>query len=136
MASDDSFQNRRLPGAFPTWPEIRDRVERFVEENREIARIETIGRSAEGRKICAVFVTDNAQSARKKEIVLIVMGRHGDELGTRTVGLRLLEWLSSPQASDILVHQQIVQHLPGFHKVAFQGLVDHVLDVLGLCRGS
>jgi len=108
MASDDSFQNRRLPDAFPTWPEIRDRVERFVEKNREIARIETIGRSAEGRKICAVFVTDNAQSVHKKEIVLIVMGRHGDELGTRTVGLRLLEWLSSPQARDILVHQQIV----------------------------
>lgn len=106
--SGSSLQHSLSPGAFPTWVEIRDWVEQFVVRNQEIARIETIGRSKEGRDIRAVHLTDYACPANNKETVLIIMGRHGDELGTRTVGPGLLEWLSLQLSKEILARQQII----------------------------
>jgi len=94
--------------AFPTWPQIRDHVERFAEMNRSIARIETIGYSEEGGRIRTVYVTDPAFSMKDKEIALIILGRHGDELGTRAVAIRLLDWLSSKNAAETLSKQQII----------------------------
>lgn len=108
MTSGSSFLNRRSPVSFPTWSEIRDRVEWFAQKNGDIARIETIGHTEEGKDIRAVLVTSAAHPDQNKEIVLIVMGRHGDELGTRTVGLQLLEWLASPEAREVLANQQII----------------------------
>jgi hypothetical protein len=90
MTYDDYFQNKQSLNTFPTWRQIRDRMEWFVEKNREIARIETIGCTVEDRKIQAVLVTDPAHPIHDKEIVLIIMGRHGDELGTLQSALRLL----------------------------------------------
>jgi len=83
-------------------------VERFAQTNADITQIETIGHTAEGRAIRAVFVTNTDHPDQNKEIVLIVFGRHGDELGTRTVGLQLLEWLASPEARDVLINQQVI----------------------------
>ena len=108
MTFASSSHNRRSKAPFPAWPEIRDRVERFAEKNPAIARIETIGSTEEGRAIRAVLVTDHACPAQNKEIVLIVMGRHGDEPGSPAVGLGLLDWLSSRAAVDILTNQLII----------------------------
>lgn len=83
-------------------------MEEFVQANGDIARIETIGHTAKGRAIRAVMATSAAHPDQNKEIVLVVFGRHGDELGTRTVGLQLLEWLASPEARDVLVNQQVI----------------------------
>ena len=94
--------------SYPSWPELRDRVEQFARKNSHIAHIETIGRTIEGRDVRAVIVTDKGNALENKEIVLVVMGRHGDELGTRAVALRLLEWLSSGQAKSILANQVII----------------------------
>ncbi len=108
MTSGNSLLHRRSPVSIPTWQEIRDRVERFAQKNSDIARIETIGHTEEGKEIRAVLVTSAAHPDQNKEIVLIVIGRHGDELGTRTVGLHLLEWLAAPEARDVLINQQVI----------------------------
>jgi hypothetical protein len=94
--------------SFPSLEKIYEVVDRFVEENSEIAHMESVGRSDENRDVMAVHVTDKSRPVAEKEVSLIVCGRHGNELGTRTVGLGLLEWLTSERASEIREKQQII----------------------------
>jgi hypothetical protein len=108
MRCGNYLKHRHALNAFPTWPQIRDYVEWFAETNHDIAQIETIGHSKEGRVIRAISVTDSAHSIEDKEIALIILGRHGDELGTRAVAIRLLEWLASQNAVETLSRQQII----------------------------
>ena len=94
--------------SFITYSEIRDYVEKFVDRNKEIAFLEKIGLSDEGREIQAVHITDQNQPIDNKEVVLIIIGRHGDELGTRVVGPMILKWLASWEAGNILKCQHII----------------------------
>jgi hypothetical protein len=93
--------------AFIPYEEIDHWVEEYV-NHHEIARAETIGQSNEGRDIKAIHVTDNGLPVDDKEVVLIVIGRHGDELGTRVIGPALLEWLASEEAKAIIERQHII----------------------------
>ena len=91
-----------------TYEEIEKWIEQYENKNREIASVESIGYSDEGRAIKAVHVTNNAVPISDKEIVLIIIGRHGDELGTRVVGPSVLEWLASNAAKEIRDRQHII----------------------------
>jgi hypothetical protein len=94
--------------SFPSYEELYELLESMVVKNRDLAWFETIGLSLEGRKIRAINVSNKDIPIENKEIVLIVCGRHGDEIGTRVVGLFLLEWLLSGEANHILKYQHII----------------------------
>ena len=94
--------------SFISYEEISNWVEQYVNSNKKIAYVEIIGQSNEGRDIKAIHVTNNALPIDDKEVALIIIGRHGDELGTRVVGPALLEWLASKEAKRTLDCQHII----------------------------
>ena len=82
------------------YEEIDNWIEQYENNNRTIASVERIGYSDEGRDIKAVHVTNNSVPLSKKKIALIIIGRHGSELGTRVIGPSVLEWLTSKAAQE------------------------------------
>ena len=93
---------------YPSYTRLRDLIESMVQQNNNLAWAETIGYSQEGREIRAIHITDRKTPIEKKEIALVICGRHGDELGTRVVGPFLLEWLCSEKADSLLKNQYII----------------------------
>lgn len=94
--------------SFISYEEIEKWIEQYVDNNKEIAYIEIIGQSNEGKDIKAVHVTDSTLPINEKEVALIIIGRHGDELGTRVVGPALLDWLASKDAKETIDCQHII----------------------------
>jgi len=95
----DSFLNYEI---------LEDWVEAYVSNHEEIARSEVIATSAEGRPIRAVHITNADLPDNDKETALVIVGRHGNEIGTRVVGPAVLEWLASDAAKEILDRQHII----------------------------
>jgi len=95
-------------GKIISYDEIDNRVGQFINKNKDIAYEEIIGKSDEGRDIKAIHITNKTIKIMEKEIVLIIFGRHGDEIGTRVVGLALLDWLASKDAKKIRDNQHII----------------------------
>ena len=108
---------------YPSYTELHELLESMVLQNDNVAWAETIGNSPEGREIRAIHVTNREIPIEKKEIALVICGRHGDELGTRVVGPFLLDWLCSAKADSLLKHQHIIlvpiANPDGCAKVAF-----------------
>jgi hypothetical protein len=94
--------------SFPSLDEIYQGLDQFADTNSDIARIESLGLSAEDREIKAAYVTDNSIPAEKKEVALVICGRHGQELGTRVVGPALLDWLASAEGEETRQHQLVI----------------------------
>jgi hypothetical protein len=94
--------------SFLSYSEIVEWLFQFAEQNKAIVKLEVIGLSDEGREIHAVHVTNKANSIENKEVVLIILGRHGDEIGTRVVSKALLAWLASPEATRYVDNQHII----------------------------
>lgn len=94
--------------SFLSYEEIDTWIEQYAEKNKEIAYVEIIGQSNEGRDIKAIHVTNNALPGDDKEVALIIIGRHGDELGTRVVGPAVLDWLASEDARKTINRQHII----------------------------
>ena len=94
--------------SFINYETLEDWVERFVSNHGKIARAEVIAESAEGRAIRAVHLTNAALPDNDKEVALIIIGRHGNEIGTRVVGPAVLEWLASDAAKEILDRQHVI----------------------------
>ncbi len=94
--------------SFISYEALEDWVERFVGNHGEIARAEVIAESVEGRAIRAVHLTNAALPDNDKEVALIIIGRHGNEIGTRVVGPAVLEWLASDGAKEIIDRQHII----------------------------
>jgi hypothetical protein len=94
--------------SFPSIEKIYETVDKFVEENPEVAHMESVGLSEENRDVMAVHVTDKSLPMAEKEVTIVVCGRHGNELGTRTVGTGLLEWLALERASEIRKKHHII----------------------------
>ena len=94
--------------SFPGYAELVGILEGMVRDNRDTLRFETIGTSAAGRQIKAIHVAREESSLEEKEVVLIVCGRHGDELGTRVVGPWVLDWLLSEEAVPVVQQQHVI----------------------------
>lgn len=95
-------------GDFPSLDDIDQDLDRFADGHSDIAHIESLGLSAEGRDVKAVYVTDNSIPATEKEVAVVVCGRHGSELGTRVVGTALLDWLSSAEGEETRRRQLVI----------------------------
>lgn len=88
--------------------DLYQQLDDFVGNYSEITEIHRLGLSDEGREIKAIHVTDIGRPLAEKEVVVIICGRHGDELGAFAVGLQLLYWLVSEEASDIRRNQLLI----------------------------
>ena len=94
--------------SFPAYAELVGILEGMVRDNRDTLRFETIGTSAEGQEIGAIHVAGEESSFEEKEVVLIVCGRHGDEVGTRVVGPCVLDWLLCEEAAPVVQKQHVI----------------------------
>jgi hypothetical protein len=94
--------------SFPSYATLVASLERLVRENSRVLRFETIGTTAAGKEVLAVHAAREDLPLEEKEVVFIVCGRHGDELGTRVVGPALLHWLLSAEAAPVLAKQHLV----------------------------
>jgi len=93
---------------FLDYESLEDRVDRFAGSHGNIARVETIAESMEGRPVRAVHITHPDVPDNDKEVALIIIGRHGNEIGTRVVGPAVFEWLASEAAGEILERQHVI----------------------------
>ncbi len=94
--------------SFLAYSELMGWISEFADQNQDIVLLKTIGRSNEGRDVQAVEITDRNLPIENKEVVLIILGRHGDEIGTNVVGNALLQWLALPEAAHYLKAQHIL----------------------------
>ena len=93
----------------PNLKKLYQQLDDFGNNYPEIVEIHSLGLSDEGREIKAFHVTDRGRrSLAEKEVVVVICGRHGDELGAFAVGLQLLHWLVSEEASDIIKDQLLI----------------------------
>jgi len=88
--------------------EVYQWLDDWVAKNKGIARKEVIGKSADHWDIPAVFITDEEVSNVDKQIAVITLGRHGQELGTRVVGPEIIHYLCSSDAEEIRKTQIVI----------------------------
>jgi len=81
--------------------EVYQWLDDFVIKNESIAYKEVIGKSPNNWEIPAVFITNRNLSNDDKQIAIITLERHGQELGTRVVGPEIIHYLSSNDAKEI-----------------------------------
>jgi hypothetical protein len=93
---------------FAPLEEIYRHSEQFARRHRKTARFEVLGRSPEDREVWAVHVTDPGVDDAQKQVVVVVCGRHGSELGTRVVGPATLHWLASAEAAETRRRQHVI----------------------------
>jgi hypothetical protein len=88
--------------------EVYQWLDRFVEENRRIARKEVLGKSPDNWEIPAVFVTNPDMADDDKQTAVVTSSRHGQEFGARVVGPEILRFLTTEEAKDIRDTQIVI----------------------------
>jgi hypothetical protein len=83
-------------------------LEDFVGENPSMAEKKIIGTSPEGLDIPAILITDQKGMDEDKQIAVVTLGRHGQELGTRVVGPEILNYLVSGDAEEVRNRQMVI----------------------------
>jgi hypothetical protein len=98
----------RIPMGAEGLEEVYDWLDRYVAENVEIAQKEIIGKSRDNHDIPAVFVTNRDVPDDDKQIAVVTLARHGQELGTRVVGAEILQYLSSDSGKAVRDNQIVI----------------------------
>ena len=88
--------------------EVYQWLNRFVEENKRIARKEVLGKSPDNWDIPAVFVTNPDTSDEDKQTAVVTSARHGQEFGARVVGPEILHFLTTEEARDVRDAQIVI----------------------------
>lgn len=66
--------------------EVYQWLDNFVSSNEGIASKKVLGKSPDNWDIPAVFITNREIPDDDKQVVVVTLTRHGQELGTRVVG--------------------------------------------------
>lgn len=80
----------------------------FVDKNENIAYKKVLGKSPENWDIPAVFITNRVIPDDDKQIAIVTLARHGQELGARVVGPEILHYLTSEDANVIRDTQVVI----------------------------
>jgi carboxypeptidase D len=80
--------------------ELEAALRDFASRCSAVARLESIGTSAEGRPIWALEISDRPGTAEAEPAVKFVGGVHGDEPTGRVLALALAEWLCAERGRD------------------------------------
>src|SRR4030042_2405260 len=73
--------------------EIYQWLDDWVRKNKAVARKQIIGRFPDHWDIPAIFITKEASPNEEKNIAVVTLGRHGQELGTRVGGPEIIRYL-------------------------------------------
>jgi hypothetical protein len=88
--------------------EIYQWLDDWMGKNKALARKEIIGRSPDHWDIPAIFITNEALPNEDKQIAVVTLGRHGQELGARVVGPEIIRYLCSSDAEEIRKTQVVI----------------------------
>ena len=88
--------------------EIYQWLDVFAERNNRIAYKKNIGKSPDDWDIPAIFVSSWDIADDDKQIAIVTLARHGQELGTRVVGPEILHYLASDEAKMIRDYQIVI----------------------------
>jgi len=88
--------------------EVYQWLDDFVIRNESIAYKKLIGKSPDNWEIPAVFITNRNLPNDDKQIAIITLERHGQELGARVVGPEIIHYLSSNDAKEIRDTQVVI----------------------------
>jgi hypothetical protein len=88
--------------------EIYQWLDDWVAENKEMARKKVIGKSPDHWDIPAIFITDENVPNEDKQIAVVTLARHGQELGGRVVGPEIIRYLCSNDAEEIRKTQVVI----------------------------
>jgi hypothetical protein len=88
--------------------EIYRWLDDWVGKNKAVARKEIIGTSPDHWDIPAIFITDENVPIENKQIAVVTLGRHGQELGTRVVGPEIIRYLCNSDAEEIRKAQLVI----------------------------
>ena len=88
--------------------EIYRWVDDFANKNNAIAYKKVLGKSPDNWDIPAVFVTNRDIPDDDKQIAVVTLARHGQELGARVVGAEILHYLTSDDAEAIRDTQLVI----------------------------
>ena len=88
--------------------EIYQWLDDWVAKNKGIVHKEVIGKSPDHWDIPAIFITNEDIPNADKQIAVVTLGRHGQELGTRVVGPEVIRYLCSSDAEEIRKTQVVI----------------------------
>ena len=88
--------------------EVHRWLDDFTARNSAIAYKESIGTSPDNRDIPAVFVSNWDRADDDKQIAVVTLARHGNEVGARVVGPEILEYLAGDDAKTIRDRQIVI----------------------------
>jgi len=88
--------------------EVYQWLDNFVSSNEGIASKKVLGKSPDNWDIPAVFITNREIPDDDKQVVVVTLTRHGQELGTRVVGPEIIQYLSTDEASEIRDAQKVI----------------------------
>ena len=88
--------------------EVYQWMDDFTEKNKKIAQNKMLGKSPDNWDIPAVFITNNDIRDEDKQIAVITLARHGQEIGARVVGPEILQYLASDNAKKIRDTQLVI----------------------------
>ena len=87
-------------GRAPSSDEVRAYLTRTEKRFPRVARVETVGRSGEGRPIDTITLRDPRRPHDQQQTVLIVAGQHGNEESARLVCVSMVAfsiWSMTPR---------------------------------------
>ena len=91
----------------PAYADVMKFVGKIAKNNKYV-KVETAGKSFEGRELPVLFITDPKVSDEDKQVVFITAGTHGSEEAGRACGMALIEHLASGKDPETLKKQLFV----------------------------
>ena len=88
--------------------EVYQWLDDFAARNGTIAHKKSIGTSPDNHDIPAVFISNRDRSDDDKQIAIVTLARHGNEVGARVVGPEILEYLAGDDAKTIRDRQIVI----------------------------
>ena len=115
-------------------------IDDFVAEHKAYTYKKSIGTSEEGRDIPAIFVTNKDIPDDDKQIAVVTLARHGNEIGGRVVGPEILNYLVSDEAKKVRDTQLVivvpVANPDGFARDSFHSSVFRLTKTERLSLGK
>lgn len=87
---------------------IENNISKLSANNPGTVDLHSLGLSAEGRHINAVYITDKGVPLAEKEIAVVMGLRHGDEVGVVSAVSSLLDWLVSQKGENTRSRQLVI----------------------------
>jgi len=88
--------------------EIYQWLDEFIMNNESIAYKKNLKKSTEKWDVPAVFITNRNIPDDDKQIAVVTLARHGQELGTRVVGPEIINYLAGDDAKTIRDTQVVI----------------------------